>query len=143
MNWEKQETDFGLYDSLLAKFEHYDISILIAPKVPKYNFNIFGADSKYPLVQHIFLLVNTFLKKLRWRSHRSAIVIFSDSRNQKIEVGGALQNGAVSAVDAFGRFIAFETKDFCDVVVVRKANTHQIFDGLGYKKIIDYSRQLI
>lgn len=83
------------------------------------------------------------MKKLKWRPNRSAIVIFSDSRNQKIEVGGALQNGAVSAVDAFGRYLGYETKDFCDVVVVRKANTHQIFDSLGYKNIIDYSRQFI
>ena len=46
-------------------------------------------------------------------------------------------------MDAFGRYVGYEVRDYCDVVVVRKGTPLQIFDSLGSRNIVDYSTNFI
>lgn len=96
----------------------------------------FSAESKYPIVTPIFLLVATFLKKLKSRPYRSAIIISSDFRSGKIEEGRSLENAAVTAVDTFASTLEYEVRSYCDLVI-SKGTEKDAFDCLGIKLVSD------
>lgn len=103
VDWEKDQLNPQFYKELAAKFEYYDISTIITPKIKSYPLEKFSPESQVPVVAPVFLLVSTFLKKLKSRAYRSAIIINCDFRSGRIEEGKGLENAAVSAVETFGR----------------------------------------
>lgn len=106
----------------------------MTPKISPCPLENFSADSKVPVVAPVFLLVSAFLKKLKSRAYRSAIIINCDNRSGRIEVGKSLENAAVSAVETFGRTLEYEVRSFCDVVIA-KGDEISAFDCLGVCKI--------
>ena len=82
----------------------------------------------------VFLLISTFLKKLKSRAYRSAIIVNSDSRSGKVENGRSLENAAVSAVESLATTLEYEVRDFCDLVIA-KGTEIGAFDSLGFELI--------
>lgn len=90
VDWEEDHLNENLYKNLASKFEYYDISFLVTPKVRNTPYSPFGNESNTPAFAHVFLLINTFLRKLKSRAYRSAIIVNCDYRSGKIEQGKAL-----------------------------------------------------
>lgn len=134
VDWEKEQLNESFYKTLVSQFEYYDISIIVTPKIKSEPLQNFSAESHIPVVAPVFLIVSAFLKKLKARAYRSAIIINCDFRSGRIEVGKSLENAAVSAVETFGRTLEYEIRDFCDVVIA-KADEVSAFDSLGVNKI--------
>lgn len=82
----------------------------------------------------VFLLVSTFLKKLKNRSHRSAIIVNCDFRSGKVEDGRSLENAAVSAVETFATTLEYEIRGYCDLVIAKSTEWNAL-DSLGVKLI--------
>lgn len=106
----------------------------MTPKVQAVQVQPFDEDSPYPVVMPVFLLVSAFIKKLKNRSYRSAIIINSDFRSGKVENGRSLENAAVSAVETFGLTLEYETRGFCDLVIA-KGTEWGALDSLGVQVV--------
>ena len=91
-------------------------------------------SDKYPVVMPIFLLISTFLKKLKSRAYRSAIIVSGDLNAGKVEEGRSLENAAVSAVDTFATTLEYEVRGYCDLVI-SKGSKMDALDCLGVKLI--------
>lgn len=109
------------YEEFVNKIKDLDISFLVLPKMDEVQGeSSFGTHvESIPAYEHYYLLVRHLGPILQWRSYHSAIMLPSTKDVGTIKLGHGVQQGIISALDAFMRTLNYEMRNSIDVIAVR------------------------